>query len=127
MYLPMVGISSTCDWTWRPNSRSTFSRSARIGSKICDSADEVFSTGFSGRTLSRPEERVEVRGGARGHVVPCQPVEVGQGLDDASDIRRLVALAAMRHRRQKRTVGFCQQPIDRNPAHRFTEIGGARK
>jgi hypothetical protein len=46
MYCPICGISATFDWTWRANSSSTFSRSARIGSKICDRASDDFSTAF---------------------------------------------------------------------------------
>src|SRR5436190_20838300 len=102
MYLPMVGISSTCDCTCRTNSRSTFSRSSRIGSKICASASgdlASFSTGNTAKTLSRAEERVEVGGRPLPHVGGGDAVQFGQRVGDARDKGRLVALAAVRRRR----------------------------
>ncbi len=68
MYCPICGISATFDCTWRANSSSTFWRSARIGSKICDRASDDFSTRFTFKTLSRPEQGVEIRGGLAGQV-----------------------------------------------------------
>ncbi len=44
---------------------------------------------------------------------PCRPAQRGDRLGDAHDVRRLVALAAVRHRREKRAVGLDQQPIER--------------
>ena len=41
-------------------------------------------------------------------------VHGGQDLDDLRDKCRLVALASIRHGRQKRAVGFRQQPIERH-------------
>src|SRR5215813_11793764 len=96
MYWPICGISCTFDCTWRANSWSTFSRSARIGSKICDRTDVDFSTAFSVRTVSRPEQGVEVRGRPRGEVGRCHLVHLGERLDDARDVGGLVALAAVR-------------------------------
>src|SRR5438093_285773 len=116
MYSPMRGISSTCDWTCRANSLSTFSRSARMGSKICESAGVVFGTVQRG-TLSRPEQAVKVRGRASVHLRTFDAVQLRQGPDDVRDVGRLVALAAMRHRREKRTVGLGQQANDRDAPH----------
>src|SRR5580765_8832640 len=104
MYCPICGISATFDWTWRANSSSTFCRSARIGSKICDRASDDFSTRFTFKTLSRPEQGVEIRGSLAGQVRGGRPMHLGQRLDDAGDVGRLVPLAAVRHRGEKRTV-----------------------
>src|SRR5258708_29864331 len=90
MYWPICGISWTLDSTWRANSWSTFSRSARMGSKICDSAGDDFSTAVQLKTLSRPEERVEVGRRARRQLLGRQPVQAGQGRDHARDVGRLV-------------------------------------
>src|SRR5438552_11018260 len=98
MYSPIRGISSTCDWTWRANSASTFSRSARIGSKICESAGVVFGT-VQPQTLSRPEQGVKVRGRAAVHLCTFDAVPFGQGPEHLRHVRRLVALAPVRHRR----------------------------
>src|ERR1043166_440800 len=130
MYLPMVGISWTCDSTWRPNSRSTFSRSARMGSKICASARgdlASFSTKSQLKTLSRAEERVEIRGRPRPHVGRWNAVHLCQRLGDLRDKRRLLALAAMRRRREKRAVGFNQRAIDRHAARGIAQVGRSWK
>ena len=70
----------------------------------------------SSRALTRdPDKRSEVRGDVRRPVAaaasPRASASVAQRLRDP---RRLVALAAMRHRRQKRRVGFDEQPIGRH-------------
>src|SRR6185295_18744763 len=96
MYCPIWGISSTFDCTWRANSSSTFSRSARIGSKICDRAIDDFSTGFRSQLISRPEQGMEIRCCALGQVGGRDPVHLRQSLDDARDVGRLVPLAAIR-------------------------------
>src|SRR5215813_6886339 len=114
MYLPMVGISWTCDCTCRPNSRSTFSRSSRIGSKIWASASgdlASFSTKIPAKTVSRAEERVEVRGGPRPHGFGGNAVDFRQRVRDAADVRRLVAFASVGRRREKRAVGLNQRAI----------------
>src|ERR1051325_1682276 len=118
MYWPIFGMSSTCDWTCRANSRSTLSRSARIGSKICDRASEDFCTAAQVETLSRAEQGVEVRHYLRRKVDRIPSVHVGECTHDSGDVGRLVALAAVRHRRQKRTIGFDEQPIERHAARR---------
>ena len=51
--------------------------------------------------------------------MPCSSASV---VDHARDVRRLVALAAVRHRRQKRAVGFDQQPIERHAARRLAQL-----
>src|SRR4051812_323724 len=130
MYLPIVGINWTCDSTWRSNSRSTFSRSSRIGSKICASASgdlASFSTKNTAKTLSRPEERVEVGGRPLPHCGGLNAVQSGQCLGDARDKGRLVPLAAMRGRREKRAVGFDERAIHRHAARGLTELRGPRE
>src|SRR3954452_19461287 len=127
MYWPICGISATFDCTWRANSSSTFCRSARIGSKICDRASDDFSTFFTFKTLSRPEQAVEIGGGAPGQVGHRRLVHPGQGLDDARDVGRFVALTAIRHAGQKRAVRLRQQAIERNRARRLAQVGGLRK
>src|SRR5437764_12316917 len=119
MYWPIWGIKATFDCTWRANSSSTFCRSARIGSKICDRASDDFSTCFTFKTLSRPEQAVEIGGGAPGQVGDRRLVHPGQGLADARDVGRFVALAAIRHRGQERAVCLGQQAIDGNRARRL--------
>src|SRR5712671_5136327 len=114
MYWPICGISATFDWTWRANSSSTFSRSARIGSKICERASDDFSTAFSFKTLSRPEQGMEIGGGAGGQVAWRDLEHAGQGGHDPRDVGRLVSLPAVGHRREKRAVCFGQQPIERH-------------
>src|SRR6266850_6805437 len=121
MYLPMVGMSWTCDCTCRANSRSTFSRSSRIGSKICASAS------INLRTLSRPEEAVEVRGRPVAHILGGHAVHVGQRAGDLRDVRRLVARAAMRRRRQKRAVGLDERAIQRDASRRLPQLRRLRK
>src|SRR5580704_14032655 len=127
MYWPIFGISSTCDCTWRANSRSTFSRSARIGSKISDRAGVVFSTGLRTKTLSRAEQGMKVRGCLPGQVVPRQLVHLRQRLEHAPDVGRLVPLAAIRHRREERTVGFDEQAIERHAPHGLAQLRGLGK
>src|SRR5213593_3105034 len=101
MYCPILGMSSTCDWTWRTNSRSTFSRSARIGSKICDRASDDFSTAVQVETLSRAEQGVKVRRRLVGEVGGIPPMDLGKCTDHSGDVGWLVPLPAIRHRRQK--------------------------
>src|SRR5215471_3982569 len=121
MYWPICGISCTFDCTWRANSWSTFSRSARIGSKICDSSGDDFSTVVQVRTLSRPEERVEVGGRLRRHGIGGDAVHVGQSGHNACDVRRFVPFPSVWDRREKRAVGLGQQPIERHSANRVTQ------
>src|SRR6185436_17789496 len=130
MYFPMVGISWTCDSTCLPNSRSTFSRSRRIGSKICASASgdlASFSTGNTAKTLSRAEERVEVGGRPLPHVGGGDAVQFGQRVGDARNIRRFVALAPVRRRREKRAVGLHERAIERHAPGRVTQLCRPRK
>src|SRR5436190_1621902 len=121
MYWPIFGIRSICDWTCRPNSRSTRSRSARIGSKSCARGIDDFSTAAQVRTLSWPEQRVEVRRGPLSHIARRHSVELCQRLDDAAHVGGLVAFAAIGHRRQKRAVGLGQEPIERYRAYGVTQ------
>src|SRR4029079_14209645 len=97
MYCPIWGIRATFDWTWRANSSSTFCRSAWIGSKSGDRASDDFSTRFMFKTLSRPEQGVEIGGGAGGGLAHRDLVHPGQCLDHAGDVGGLVPLAAVRH------------------------------
>src|SRR5258708_1979267 len=127
MYWPICGMSATFDWTWRANSSSTFWRSARIGSKICDRAGEDFSTRCTFKTLSRPEQGVEIRGRAPGQVAGRRLVHLAQGLDHAGDEGRLVTFSAVRHRGQKGAVGFGEKPIQRHGAGDVAQLGGLRK
>src|SRR3954465_13962706 len=127
MYWPICGIKATLDWTWRANSSSTFSRSARIGSKICDRAGDDFSTGVRFKTLSRPEQGVKVGPGLQREVGGVHPVQVGERGRHPRDVRRLVALAAVRHRREKRAVGFNQQPVERHPPGGLAQWFSLRK
>src|ERR1051326_5823013 len=126
VYWPICGISWTFDWTWRANSWSTRSRSARIGSKICDRAGNDFSTA-RGKTLSRPEQRVEGGGGARGKVGGRGPAHLGQRRDDARDVGRLVAFPAVRHGGEEGAVGLCQQPLHRNALNGLAQRLGFRE
>src|SRR5438046_1868727 len=98
MYWPICGISWTFDCTCRANSWSTFSRSARIGSKSCDSAGVDFSTAYQLKTLSRHEEPVKVGRRARRKLPGGHPVHVREGRHHACNVRRLVALPAIRDR-----------------------------
>src|SRR5262249_19183439 len=68
-------------------------------------------------TLSRPEQRVEVGRRARPEVRGRELVDDSERLDEARDVGGLVALAAIWHRREKRAVRFCQEPIQRNAPH----------
>src|SRR5260221_14397334 len=106
---------------------STFSRSARIGSKICDRAGDAFSTAVQLETLSRPEQGVKVRTGAPPELRSVEAMHFRKRADHSHDVRGLVALAAEGHRRQKRTVGLGQQPIDRHAPYGLTQFLGARK
>src|SRR5436190_1303613 len=122
MYWPIFGIRSICDWTCRPNSRSTRSRSARIGSKSCARAIDDFSTAVQVRTLSWPEQRVEVGGRARRDVMRRDVVELRKRRHDEADVSRLVSLPAMRHRRQKRAVRFGEEPVERHSSDHVAEL-----
>src|ERR1044072_471696 len=110
----MVGISATCDWMCRANSRSTLARSWGIGSNI---SARVAAEGFCavGFKLVRSEHRSARSVNASTHANPCDllklrvedPVEVlrrrradcravrttefGDGLGHAGDMRRFVA------------------------------------
>src|SRR5215471_17512792 len=127
MYLPIFGIRSTCDSTWRPNSRSTFSRSSRIGSKICVSAGGEGFTAVQVGTLSRAEEGMKVRGRSLRRLLDRDAMHLRQRGNDSGDMRRLVPLAAMRHRRQKRAVGLAQETIERYGPDRLPQGLGFRK
>src|SRR5258705_11490616 len=126
MYWPIFGIRSTCDWTCRLNSTSTFSRSARIGSKSCARASE-FSTVLTGRTLSRPEQRVEIGRGLAGHCPGFNFVDARQRVDDPRHVGGLVALAAMRDRGEKGAVGFDQEAPNRHSADPVSKLAGPWK
>src|SRR4051794_26811050 len=126
MYWPIWGISATFDWTWRANSSSTFSRSARIGSKICERASDVFSTRIP-KTLSRAEQGVEIRRGSPGDLRRRFLVHVGQGGHDPGDVGRLVALPPVRDRREEGAVGLRQEAIQRHRADGVAQIRGLWK
>src|SRR5262249_7183131 len=115
-------MRSTCDWTWRPNSRSTFARSARMGSKICERSIEELATAVR-RTLSRPEQAVKVRRGPSRELAFVHFEQSRETGDHASHMGRLIALAAMRHRREKGTVGFGEQTFHRHEADGLAKIG----
>src|SRR5260370_861715 len=117
MYWPIFGISSTWDCTCRANSRSTFSRSARIGSKICDRASDVLSTVIQLETLSRPEQGVEIRHGSIGEVGALQSVHLRKRVDHSGHVGGLVPLPAERHRRKERAVRLGEQPFERYAPH----------
>ena len=149
MYAPISGIRSTCDSTWRPNSASTRSRSSRIGSKIWASAAGVLGTGVIRRVhltiLARgvstrgaaliarlrepPAEQVrEVRRCCRSSAAAGTPRSPASARSHPHDPGRLVPLAAVRHRRQVRAVGFDEQPIDRHDGRgHVAQLGGARE
>src|SRR5258705_3102004 len=116
MYWPIFGISSTWDWTCRANSRSTFSRSARIGSKICDRPSEDFSTAVQVETLSRPEQGVEIGRRLIGELGGVPPVHLRKCVDHPGDIGGLVPLPPIRYRREEKALGFRQQPVERHAA-----------
>src|SRR6266513_6514434 len=122
MYWPIFGISSTCDCTCRANSRSTFSRSARIGSKICDRANDDFSTAVQVETLSRAEQGVKVRRRLVRKVGGIPPMYLGKCTDHSGHVGRLVPLPAIRHRRQKRTIGLNQQSIERHAPRGLAQL-----
>src|SRR5438093_1228451 len=116
MYLPMRGISSTCDSTCRPNSRSTCSRSARIGSKICERGGEEFSTATQLKRVPsdhkfrrvskpiRPEQLVEIRRRLLLDAGDRNVEQLGERGAHPHDMRGFVSLAPERHRRQERAV-----------------------
>ena len=118
--------------TWRANSRSTFSRSSRIGSKICDESERRFFHGGSRSKLYHGRNRrVEVRGRSAGRSVAraasCRAARPARSTT-RDDVRRLVALAAVRHRREERAVGF-DQAADRAARARadLAQVAGLRK
>ena len=64
------------------------------------------------RLQGRPKSVVEIPGHLRRPASAAgAPRIVGNLLDHLGDVRRLVALAAVRHRRQVGSVGFDQQPV----------------
>src|SRR5262245_16535209 len=65
-------------------------------------------------TLSRAEQRMKVRGGPSGHFGRVGCMNFRQRRDDARDVGRLVALAAVWHGREERTVGFDKDPFERD-------------
>jgi len=98
-----------------------------MGSKICARSGEDFSTAFAARTLSRPEERVEVGRRLSGQLAGVNMTQIGQGRDHLGDVRGLVAFAAVWHRGEKRAVRLGQQPVERNGANRLPKVARLRE
>src|SRR6476620_7804703 len=136
MYLPMRGMRSTCDCRWRPNSRSTFSRSPRIGSKSrTRSAGVRWIVRFKARQSDHRTRRVSTRGRAvlaaepdeivgddPGDCLALRPADLSQMLGHARDPRRLVALAPKWDRREEWAVGLGEQLSVRYHVHRITNV-----
>src|SRR5438105_4995901 len=129
----MVGMSATCDSRWRTNSRSTFSRSSRIGSNICArTADEsVCAVGFTPDndipTKLWLEQPLEVGLDGFTNVVSTHAPQLRNGFRNADHVRRLIPLPAIGYGRKKRTVCLDQQAIERHHLRDFLQLEGARK
>src|SRR5215203_1111789 len=121
-------MSCTRDCTCFRNSWSTRARSSRTGSKIwakskgdCDLCTSLTRVNLTTATagcqfvcgrahgaalaLLRPEQRVEVGGGLLDDCRWRRPARRGEGFGHVDDEGGLVPLAAVRHRREVRTVG----------------------
>ena len=120
------GSASTCDSTWRANSVSTCSRSARIGSKICDRASDDFSTMVQVGLYHGRNKRMEVAPSVCRGEIGRRPIAVQPAPCVATTWRTCpgsLRFPRMRHRRQKRAVGLDEQPVDR---HGLRPCPGAR-
>src|SRR5688572_1576996 len=141
-------MTLTCDWTCRENSRSTSRRSSRIGSKSWASvAAEGFGAAGFKSNLNISRRRASPRGlrqsgpsnrsgredpykvgGRRGRYrVTRRSLQAGNRFGHLDDVRRLVALAAIRYRSQKRAVGLDEQPVQWDQTRHFLQFRGARK
>ena len=145
MYLPICGIRSTCDCTWRANSlldplevrrgsaRTAATRSAgefggRLGSKLVNLT--IGRSGVSTRAPSAAADSCAAYGRQRN--ARSSTASMACTSDPRTDRpvlgarattqRRLVPLAAVRHRRQKRAVGLDEQPIDAAPRGRVADV-----
>src|SRR5207237_2434196 len=129
----MVAISATWDSRWRTNSRSTLSRSSRIGSNICArTADEsVCAVGFTPDndipTKLWLEQPLEVGLGGFTNFVSAHAPQLPDGFRDADHMRGLVPFPAIGHGRTKRTVCLDQQAIERHHLRDFLQLERARK
>jgi hypothetical protein len=65
-----------------------------------------------GRDLAK--QAMEVLRGDPGQILRRDPLDLGKALDRVDDESRLVALAALGHRRQIGCVGFDQEPLERH-------------
>src|SRR3954463_8194477 len=128
---------------WRTNSRSTASRSSRIGSKICprsaDSGEFCIVSAkkvlpgkdrftilelLAGCQRAKPlllssfrqssEERREIAGHPGGEIDNRHAADLGQFRDDFGDIGWFVALAAVRDRREIRSIRLSEQAVSGN-------------
>src|SRR3954463_13388773 len=128
---------------WRTNSRSTASRSSRIGSKICPRSAESgeFCIVSAKKVLpgkdrftilellaecqrAKPlllssfrqssEERHEIAGHPRGEIDERYAPDLGQLGDNFGNIGRFVPFAAVRDRREKRGIRLSEDAICRN-------------
>src|ERR1700730_130536 len=78
-------------------------------------------------TLSRPEQRVEIGRGPPYQVADVQVMQIGDGGGYPTNVGGLVAFAAMRDWREKRTIGLNQHAIEGHRADCFAEVGGFRE
>src|SRR6266446_1725459 len=76
---------------------------------------------------SRMEQRVKIRRRSGGEVRRREAVQPGERGDDSCHIGRLVAATAVRHRGEKRTVGFREEPVEWHAANSSSELRGLWK
>src|SRR5437762_2604880 len=152
MYLPISGMSATRDWICRANSCSTRSRSSRIGSKICARSavtgrfcavsvtctspgwTSPYRTQHRGvNALSRcfdvswAEQPYKIASDVRLEVRRRFGADGRQRVEHAADVRRFVALPAVRYGGQIRAVGLDQQPIGRDDGGGLAQVRGFRE
>src|SRR6185436_6640142 len=149
-------MSATRDWMWRTNSRSTASRSSRIGSKICARSAEsgefcIMSANnelpgkdrftilelLAGCQRAKPLLLSSFRQRAKEHceiarhlgrkIAGRNAADLRKLRDDVRDIGRFVPLAAVRYRRQIRRVRLSQNSISRRHSRCRTDRVCTRK
>src|SRR5262245_43361186 len=81
----------------------------------------------AGREPSWGEQRMKTARGPRRQVCDRDANDGGNRVEHARNVRWLVALASVRHRRQKWAVGLDKQAVDRHRANRAAERVGLWK
>src|SRR5829696_7994032 len=76
------------------------------------------------RSNCEPEEVAKVGGGTICDLLNTDAAKFRQKSGRVNDKSRLISLAAERHRRQERTVGFDKKPVERDNACGVSKVFG---